>query len=293
MRPGPAHPAPPSSSWRAGVVTRSEDAWPAAPTTPDPAGRLSGPVPDRGRRDRRTLLWFGGAAGAVVVVGLVTVLVLVLAGERSPLRQRYSAPPDARPPLARICPPPSAATGAPPSSPGPVPPGPRTEHPAAGISYRQYGDPWRTWNDHWARGTLQVAYSVGQHFVTESYDEGTYHATILSGKVPATVNDAVSIDLACTGRQVAADMRASYYPQPNQMRMLRDEQTVLGGRPAWVTVFRLHFHRPGLKATSELVAVTLIDVGRTDAAVLYVSIPNTHAQYDWVVDDVLRSVRPT
>jgi hypothetical protein len=33
-------------------------------------------------------------------------------------------------------------------------------------------------------------------------------------------------------------------------------------------------------------------VGRPTAAVLYVSIPGTHHQFDWVVDDVLASVRP-
>ena len=30
-----------------------------------------------------------------------------------------------------------------------------------------------------------------------------------------------------------------------------------------------------------------------DAAVLYISIPGTHRQWDWVVDDALASVRPT
>ena len=68
---------------------------------------------------------------------------------------------------------------------------------------------------------------------------------------------------------------------------------MLGGRPAWVTKFRLHFHASGLKATDELVGLALIDVGRPEAAILYVSIPGTHRQYDHVVDEVLDSVRPT
>ena len=88
-------------------------------------------------------------------------------------------------------------------------------------------------------------------------------------------------------------MRAEYYPQPNSMETLRDEQTVIGGRRAWVSKFRLHFHQSGLQATDELVAVVLIDVGRPEAAILYVSIPGTHRQYDPVVDEVVNSVRPT
>jgi hypothetical protein len=73
---------------------------------------------------------------------------------------------------------------------------------------------------------------------------------------------------------------------------LRNELTTLGGRPAWVSKFRLHFNEPGLQAKDELSAVAVIDVGKPTAAVLYVSIPGTHKQYDYVVDQVLASVRP-
>jgi hypothetical protein len=170
--------------------------------------------------------------------------------------------------------------------------GPRTVDEEAGISYRAYGAPWEPWRMDWRAGTLEVPYRTGQHIVTEVYAGGTYHASILSAAVPAADNDALTINLECVGRQVAADVRASYYPQPNRMDLIRDERTVLGGLPAWVTTFRLHFSEPGLKATDELAAVALLDVGRPQAAVLYVSIPGTHRQLDWVVEDVLRSVRP-
>jgi hypothetical protein len=256
----------------------------AAPPEPSPA--------DLRRRQRRTLLLFGGSAGAVAIIGVVVLLVVVFGGAENPFR-RPSALPDTRPPLARLCPPPSEATSPGPSTqPLPSPTGPRTNDPEAGISYKRYGDPWIAWTDTWTAGTLQVAYTVGQHFVTEVYSGGTYHASILSASVPATVNDSITIDLECTGRQVAADVRAEYYPQPNRMDLMTDEQTEVGGRPAWLTKFRLHFTEPGLEADSELVAVALIDVGRPDAAILYVSIPDTHQQFDWVVDDVLSSVRP-
>jgi hypothetical protein len=109
--------------------------------------------------------------------------------------------------------------------------------------------------------------------------------------VPAADNDAYAFDLECVGRQVAADARAGYYPQPTELEPIRDELTELGGRPAWVTVFRLHFEREGLQAKDELVGLACIDVGKPSAAILYVSIPGTHRQFDWVVDDVLDSVR--
>ncbi len=264
----------------------------APPEPPEPSGGPAG-------RERRRLLWFGGVAAVVLAAGVVAVLAVVLAGG-NPFRQRSSAPTDVRPLLAQRCPAPSgspAPQGPPaaPASPAGPATGRRTVDAEAGISYAAYGRPWEPWSTVWRAGTLEVPYKVGQHFVTEVYSNGggTYHASILSAAVPAADNDALSLNLECVGRQVAADVRAEYYPQPTRMDPIRDERTALGGRPAWVTVFRLHFSSPGLRATDELVAVACIDVGRTTAAVLYVSIPGTHRQFDRVVEDVLASVRTT
>ncbi|HEX6497510.1 MAG TPA: hypothetical protein VF054_00585 [Micromonosporaceae bacterium] len=278
-----ARPADPSR-YRTGPVTR-----PSASPPSDPGDEQ--PPADPARRQRRLMLLFGGAAAGVFVIGLVVVLTLVLTGH-APSRRTLTAPPDNRPPLAKLCPPPSGA----PASGAPVPPpppGPRTVDPDAGISYRAYGAPWQPWRQVWGKGTLGVVYRIGQDFVTEAYDGTGYYASILSGSVPTATNDALTLDLKCTGRQVAADVQAEYYPQPNTKDVIRDELTTLGGRPAWVSVFRLHFSVPDLKAKDELVGVALIDVGRPNAAVLYVSIPGTHRQYDYVVDDVVASVRPT
>lgn len=237
------------------------------------------------------MLIFGGIAGVILATGLTILLVLVISSGGDPFHSRAAAPTDVRPPLARACPPPTNPPSIAPVKPAPVS-GPRTEDRDAGISYKAYGPPWVPWDEVWRAGTLQVPYRVGQHFVTETYQGGIYHASILSAAVPASDNDAVTVNLECVGRQVAADARASYYPQPNTMDTIRDEKTTLGGRPAWVTEFRLHFNEPGLRATDELAAMAIIDVGKPTAAVLYVSIPGTHRQYDYVVDEVLASVRP-
>lgn len=242
------------------------------------------------------MLIFGGIAGAILAVGLAVILIVALSSEGNPFDRKASAPTDLRPPLAQMCPAPTVAPSADPtgrpSAPPPAAPGERTTDPDAGISYKKYGAPWVPWDTTWRAGTLEVPYRVGQHFVTEQYSGGSYHASILSAAVPAADNDAVTVDLKCVGRQVAADVRAEYYPQPNTVEPLRDEMTTLGGRPAWVSEFRLHFKAVGLTATDELSAVAVIDVGKPTAAVLYVSIPGTHKQFDSVIDEVLESVRP-
>ncbi|GAA1840245.1 hypothetical protein [Asanoa iriomotensis] len=277
---------PNAEGFPAGAVTRLGPPPPDLPAPPE--------TPDDPRGPRRRLWWFAGAAALVLLTGLVAVI----AGRPGPglFDSRPEAPVDARPPLARACPPPPDVPGgsAAPSVPAPAPTGTRTVDERTGISYPAYGAPWETWNTVWNAGDLEVPYRVGQHFVTERAYDGVsdYHASVLSGAVPAATNDAFTFDLECVGRQVAADARANYYPQPNEQELIRDERTVLGGRPAWVTVFRLHFRSPGLRASDELVALACIDVGRPTAAVLYVSIPGTHAQWNWVADDALAGMRP-
>ncbi|MFB9362940.1 hypothetical protein [Actinoplanes nipponensis] len=282
----------PGGAWASGTVTSPgvPPLVPPPPAPPEPPG-ADGP----GRR-RRQMMIFGGIAGAILAVGLVVILIVALSSEGNPFGGKAAAPADLRPPLAQMCPAPTVAPSAEPtgrpSAPVPAVPGERTTDPEAGISYKKYGAPWVPWDTTWRAGTLEVPYRVGQHFVTEQYSGGSYHASILSAAVPAADNDAVTVDLKCVGRQVAADVRAEYYPQPNTVEPLRDEMTTLGGRPAWVSEFRLHFTAAGLTATDELSAVAVIDVGKPTAAVLYVSIPGTHKQFDPVIDDVLQSVRP-
>ncbi|MFI5931725.1 hypothetical protein [Actinoplanes sp. NPDC051494] len=282
----------PGGQWSSGTVT--------APGTPPivPPGPDVPPEPpgdDGPRKRRRQMLIFGGVAGAILAVGLAIILIVALSSDGDAFKTRESAPTDVRPPLAQMCPAPTTIPSDPPSAPAPqVPPatGERTVDEESGISYKKYPEPWIPWTTVWRAGTLEVPYKVGQHFVTEEYVGGSYHASILSAAVPAAENDAVTLDLECVGRQVAADVRAGYYPQPNTMEPLRDELTTLGGRPAWLSEFRLHFDSPGLSAKDERSAVAVIDVGKPTAAVLYVSIPGTHKQFDYVIDDVLKSVRP-
>lgn len=274
-----------------------------APVPPPPLAPADvlGSVPIAGDDDvpvpihpsRRTVWWVSGAAAAVLVSALVVVLVLTTSGPAPKFDPRFFPDPvPSAPPLANLCPPPSVAPSPPGLAPA-APRGPRVADGQAGISYAAQLAPWQAWDrGPWTEGSLGVEFRKGYYFVTEQYAGGDYLASVLSGSVPATVNDGLTLDLECTGRQVAEDVRVSYYPTPNRKQVLRDEQTTLGGRPAWVSVFRLSFHEDTLKARSELVAVVLVDVGRPTAAVLYLSIPETVKRYEGVVDRVIASVRP-
>jgi hypothetical protein len=285
--------AQPETEFAVPVIEAAVGAEP--PTDPpQPSGRDLDPALVERRAMRRYLT----VAAAIVALGVLAVLVRGIAGLDQPggglLERTFAGPRDTRGDLARLCPPPTENPQRQQREIPPVPAGPRTVDHAAGISYAAYGEPWRTWDQVWSGGDLKVTYRVGQHFITEpGPDRNGYHASILSGSVPATVNDALTVDLKCTGQQVAADVRTEYYFQPNTAEQIRDEFATIGGLPAWVSVFRLSFERPGLKAKDELAAVVLLDVGRPEAAILYVSIPGTHHEWDRVVNEVIDSVRPT
>jgi hypothetical protein len=259
-----------------------------------------GPQPQRsGVQRRRRVPAFAVVGGILVAFGLVIVLMLgaggYLGGNHESLFGPGTAddPEASKPPLARLCPPASGAPAPGGSEAAPVA-GPRLEDPDSGISYRQLGAPWRVWDQgDWSQGTLGVEFKTGYYFITEHYADGDYLASVLSGKVPATVGDSLSLNLACAGRQVAEDVRRAYYPQPTVKDQARDEQVVVGGRPAWVSTFHLTFQAEGLSARGEQVAVVLVDVGRPDAAVLYISIPDTHKQLDPQIDQVIASIEPT
>ena len=271
---------------RGGAVTRTTD-------PPPPDVIEFGPADDPVKRNQMLLRWFGAAAGLVVLCGVIVTLLMVLGGGGVPMPRVFDeqgGPPDTRPDVVKDCPPPASYPEPQPAP--PTPPGARTVDDESGISYKAYDAPWEPWPMVWTGGTLKVQYKVGQHFVTERYSGGDYHASILSASIPATNNDALAVDLRCTGRVVAADVRERYYPNPNRLEQIEEKETRLGGRPAWVSKFRLHFSKSDLDAKSELVALALIDVGRPEAAILYISIPETHRQYDPIVEEVLDSVRP-
>ncbi|MFI5906694.1 hypothetical protein [Dactylosporangium sp. NPDC051541] len=297
--PAAARPARVATGYASGRVGRSG----TPPVVPPP----DLPDFDRGddgddpvKRNQRIMKWLGGGAILVVAIGLIVILVSVITNNATTpgglFNRQAEGPSDTRPELARRCPPPSI----PPDNPNPggeeVPPGPRTSDAESGISYKQFGDPWHSLTSPWRdQGELKITYNIGQDFVTEPDYDGfgsDYHATILSGHVPAAVNDGMVLDLHCVGDQIAADVRVSFYPKGNQLEQLEAKDLTLGGRPARLLKFRLHFNQSGLRAKSELVSIALVDLGKPEAAILYVSIPDTHTQFDSVADEAPASIRP-
>ena len=241
----------PPSEWDA-WGTRANGVW-------EPAGR---------RRSRRRPLLIG--LGALDVV-LVLLLVAIAMGDDGP----------DDPPVA-------GSTSQPTST---FPPGTvRVFDEAAGISYPFLGDGWFEWD----RGPqFETTETAGQYFITqEDLPDGfdVFIAQCTSGPLAPDYGYAGAGSLQSTVTAVADSVRVLHYPGPNERAVRRDEARTVDGAPAHLIEFQLSWDVEGYEATGERAALLLVDVGRAQPALLYLSIPNTHAELYGVIDQVLASV---
>jgi hypothetical protein len=212
-----------------------------------------------------------GIAVLAAVVLVVLGVVVARAGHNTP------APAPAAGPLSGSAPP-----SGPTFSPGTV----RIIDDVAGISYPYLGQGWYEYDLGVQQETTAVA---GQYFTTQESipDGGIFIAQCTSGPVAQGYGWSGPASLQSTLHAVADSARGNYYPAPNEQKVLRDESRTVDGHAAWLFEFDLSWHVAGYNATGERAAMMLIDVGKPAPALLYLSIPNTHAELYGVIDQVL------
>ncbi|WP_369135557.1 DUF2510 domain-containing protein [Modestobacter sp. I12A-02662] len=244
---------------------------PFQPTAAPQGEQWGGGAPEQPRR-RRRWPWVAGLGA------LLLVAVLVLAGVLS----GGSTEEVADPPLQ-----------VPPTQAGPTfPPGTvRIFDEPAGISYPFLGDGWYEWD----RGPqLETTETAGQYFVTqEDLPDGfdVFIAQCTSGPLGEGFGWSGPESLQATTTAIADYVRAAHYPTPNERTVRRDEAVTVDGAAGWVHEFDLSWDVAGYDSTGERAALLLVDVGRPAPALLYLSIPNTHAELYGVIDRVLADVQ--
>lgn len=218
---------------------------------------------------RKPLLIGLGALGVVLVLLLVAIAI-----------GRGGSGPDADTPVAG---PTASATNT-------FPPGTvRIVDEAAGISYPFLGDGWLQWD---RASQYETTETSGQYIVTQPEVPGgeEFIAQCTSGPLAPDYGYAGTGSLQSTVTAVADVVRELHYPQPNERDVRRDEALTVDGAPAWVYEFDLTWDVEGYDSTGERAALLLIDVGLPAPALLYLSIPNTHAELYGVIDRVLGDV---
>ena len=246
---------------------------PRPPVPPADGGYAGGwePGPASAPRATRTGWWVGGAVLAVVAV-VVVALVVALSGSGGPT------------PVADDPPVPAGPSGT------EFPPGTvRIIDEEAGISYPFLGNGWFEYDLGLMPETRTIA---GQYFTTQEGvpTGGNFIAQCTSGPVADGYGWAGPGSEQATVTALADSVRAAYYPFPNEREVLRDEALTVDGAAAHLIEFQLTWDVEGYDSTGERAALVVIDVGRPDPALLYVSIPNTHAELYGVIDRVVADV---
>jgi hypothetical protein len=246
-----------------------------APTSVSSSGVIAPPEPPPGTGRRGGAGWVIGLA----IVALVAVFGVVLFVNRDEGSGET--------PTAEETPPSSSfSEPAPPTfDPGTV----RIFDDEAGLSYPYLGDGWYEWN---LTGQIETTNTAGQYFVTQEVtpDQTTFIAQCTSGALGEGYGWSGPASLESTLAAVADNVRGNYYPGPNEREVLRDEARTVDGHEAWLYEFQLSWDVAGYEATGERAALLLVDVGRPAPALMYISIPNTHAELYGVIDVVLDGV---
>jgi hypothetical protein len=159
----------------------------------------------------------------------------------------------------------------------------------SGISYPYLGEGWYEFDLGIQAELTAIA---GQYFTTQDLTpEGTtFIAQCTSGPLAEGLGWAGPATLQSTMQTVADSARFNYYPRPNDRRVLREEERTVDGHPAYLYEFQLTWDVEGYDASGERAALLLVDVGRPAPALLYISIPNTHAELYGVIDRVIEAV---
>ena len=159
----------------------------------------------------------------------------------------------------------------------------------SGISYPYLGANWYEFD---LGMQAEVTAMAGQYFVTQDVtpEGSTFIAQCTSGPLSERLGWAGTPSLQSTTQTVADSVRFNYYPRPNERTVLREETRTVDGHAAYLYEFQLAWDAPGYDASGERAALLLVDVGRPAPALLYISIPNTHAELYGVIDRVIDAV---
>lgn len=254
-----------------GYSGTAEQSWAPAPShtepsEPDTSDPPAAPQANRGSGARNA--WIGWVAGAAALTLLITV-VLFVGGSKDP-----GSP---------------TGTGAGPTAAPTRPPGQtRIIDEAAGVAYPFLGPYWLEFVNEVAETTS----TAGEYIVTQEVvpSGGQFIAQVTSGPVQAVFGYQGASSFASTINEVQQSVRSRYYPLPNTVETLRDEPITIDGASAYLLEFDLSWDVAGYDSTGERAALILIETGRSAPALMYISIPNTHAELYGVVDRIIAEI---
>ncbi|MDQ4037003.1 MAG: DUF2510 domain-containing protein [Actinomycetota bacterium] len=158
----------------------------------------------------------------------------------------------------------------------------------AGVAYPYLGTYWL----EFVNEVQETTSTAGQYIVTQEQvpTGGQFIAQVTSGPLQPSFGYAGPISFGTTIAAVQSSVRVNYYPAPNEIEILRDQAVTVDGAAGYLLEFNLSWDVAGYDSTGERAALVLIETRRPAPALMYVSIPNTHAELYGIVDRVIAEI---
>ena len=268
--PGPGGPGGANGTQVLFLGELGADAWrsPGGAAQGDPYGY------QRAQRRRRMWMASGLAAGTVVALGVIALVVNAL-GHTSAAPSATQSPPAPTAPVAAATTP-SSPTASPSAS--ATTGGSTLTDGQSGLSYTQLASPWQP-DCPSALDNQQFTWTAGESAVAGQVNSGqtTWYGAACSGPLPQQYGYNGVADLNNVATQLANQFNGTYYGALSHNFQEQVSQPVqVSGHAAWEVKFLITYTNPqgqGLSWTDELGAVVVADSGSAAPAVFYVSVP--------------------
>ncbi len=167
----------------------------------------------------------------------------------------------------------------------------------SGLSYPKLAAPWQV--PAKKSGLAQSGWSSQQILVTEKHAGQIWYGQLMSGLLSSTEQGIY----AGPGTEKAAAIayekstESRLYDFAHKSKPLASQAIRVPGpgkaAKGWLVSTQLTYHRPGVKATGEILTVAIVNTGKSAPAVLFMSIPDTHKKLypdiNFVVDSLRRA----
>lgn len=144
----------------------------------------------------------------------------------------------------------------------------------AGLSYPRFGKPWAVPGKK--SPMTEIGFSASQFAVTEQAGgKPKSWARLMSGVLGGAEKNLYGG--AGTERRSAAELAGLYedrmYGFRHKKKVLANQSLTVGGHKGWLVAYALTYHRPGVKAQGDALAVALVDTGKKAPGVVVMSAP--------------------
>jgi hypothetical protein len=162
----------------------------------------------------------------------------------------------------------------------------------AGLSYPRLSRPWAQPVPN--SPMTELGFSASQFAVTErAAGQPKRWARLMSARLGGAERAAYTGPGTerAAATQAASTFEARMYGFRHRRKVLASQPLDVGGHRGWLVSYYLTFHRPGVVATGDVIAVAVVDTGKPVPGVVFMSVPNNRRKLWPDINYVVQSLK--